>query len=104
MWPVADVGILEGALVLRNFEKATAFGRLLGLSAAMGTIKLIAEALSDLRWRKLTWTHFTPSPPAPSSSALAAGRLPLPGPQAPQTSGPSADGRGSESQETLAGK
>lgn len=60
--PVADLGILEGTLVLRNFEKATVFCRRLGLPVAMETINLIAEVLSDLRWRMFAWTHFTRNP------------------------------------------
>lgn len=46
---MADLGILEGTLVLRNFEKATVFCRRLGLPVAMEAINLIAEVLSDLR-------------------------------------------------------
>lgn len=49
LWPVADLGILESPLVLRSFEKAAVFPRLLGLSVAMATINLIAEVLSGLR-------------------------------------------------------
>lgn len=46
---MADLGILEGPLVLRSFEKTLVFCRLWGLSVAMATINLTAEVLSD--WR-----------------------------------------------------